>query len=56
MNQRHKKARIEQIFDHLNSRDLNGLDDVLHPDYVDTPRGASFKEFTRLRSSCKPAG
>jgi predicted ester cyclase len=54
MNQWHKKARIERIFDHVNSRDLNGLDDVLHPDYLDhTPWGElqgvhAFKEFMQV--------
>jgi predicted ester cyclase len=34
MDQPHKQAQIEQLFDHLNRRALDRLDGLLHPDYL----------------------
>jgi predicted ester cyclase len=40
MDQQEKKAQIERVFDALNRRALDELDDIFHPDYVDhTPMG-----------------
>jgi predicted ester cyclase len=51
MNQQEKKEQIERIFELFNRRELDELDAIFHPDYVDhTPMGeiagvGAFKEF-----------
>jgi predicted ester cyclase len=53
MDQQEKKAQIERVFDALNRRALDELDDIFHPDYVGhTPMGdlegvPAFKEWAK---------
>ena len=53
LSQEQKRAQIEQVFDTLNRRAYDELDEIFHPDYVDhTPIGdlhgvEAFKDYVR---------
>jgi predicted ester cyclase len=49
MNRLQKKARIEEIFDHFNRRDLDRIDGILHPDYVGHLRWGDIRGIPALK-------
>lgn len=62
MDDQAKKDQIARIFDVFNARDLDALDEIFHPDYVDhSPMGdvhgvPAFKEFVGLWLEAFPDG